>query len=102
MIAEPAAPATGGPNIASERSTRRDDPADAYGNLTFRAFPLIRKRPTNIDPIFKIQAEGKCVNLRELRNHVPNAILGSVRDIFALIEEVEERIGPVRVSSFAL
>ncbi|HEM8496092.1 TPA: TniQ family protein [Burkholderia multivorans] len=45
---------------------------------------------------FKIQAEGKCVNLRELRNHVPNAILGSVRDIFALIEEVEERIGPVR------
>jgi hypothetical protein len=54
MIAEPAAPATGGPNIASERSTRRDDPADAYGNLTFRAFPLIRKRPTNIDPIFKI------------------------------------------------
>lgn len=45
---------------------------------------------------FKIQAEGKCVNLRELRNHVPNAILGSVRDVFALIEEVKEKVGAVR------
>lgn len=42
---------------------------------------------------FDIVAEGKSVNLRELRNHVPRSVLGSVRSVFTLLEDVKRRIG---------
>ncbi|CAE6714809.1 TniQ family protein [Paraburkholderia nemoris] len=43
--------------------------------------------------LLDILAEGKGANLRELRNRIPRNVLGSVRDIFTLLEEVKMKVG---------
>ncbi|MFL9887356.1 TniQ family protein [Paraburkholderia agricolaris] len=43
--------------------------------------------------LLEIVAEGKGASLRELRRRIPKDVLGSVRDIFTLLEEVKVKLG---------